>query len=376
MTASAVILSALLAVISSQARATQEYSLSFLSIPGSTEAEAMAISTNGIIAGSAYIQGGSSRSAVFWPDGINATVLPSLGGSGRAFGVSSNGVIVGYGPTATSALRAISWNNGIPTDLPTLGGSTSGAYGVNGTGIVVGFADLTGNSKQHATKWTLGVPEDLGSLGGDYSVAYAINGSGAIAGYSGTSAPGVQRATLWTTAGPEDLGTLGGTSSFAFGINNSQQVVGWSYLAGNGGISRATLWSSGQILNLGSLGGSQSFAVAVNDAGAAVGASLLPGDSFEHAVLYQGSVATDLNIYLSAGLTAQGWYLAQARGISESGAIVGWARNYITGDQQGFFLSPIPELPTPALCAVGLFLLYIAQRARRQESGAVHRTEA
>ena len=360
----AITVSLSITIISTGALATQVYKYHSLSLAGAIEGEAMAIGGDNLIAGSAYLQGNSSRSAIVWSTDGTATVLPGLNGGARTFGASTNGIVVGYGSTTIQALRGISWIGGVANELTTLGGSTSGAYDVNSNGVIVGFSDLVGNSKQHATMWTNGSPVDLGSLGGDNSVAYGINETGQIAGYSSTSTPGVQRATLWTTTGRLDLGTLGGTSSFSFDINDAQQVVGWSYLFGNGGESRATLWDQGQIINLGSLGGSQSFAVAINSSGTAVGASLLPGNSREHAVMYRDSKVIDLNIYLSAERSAEGWYITQARDISDAGAIVGWSLNSITGEKQAFLLSPVPELPSIILLITGLYGILLGRRAQ------------
>ena len=162
--------------------ASQQYNYVQLTIAGSAEGEAMAVGGDDLIVGSAYLQGSSSRSAVVWTLNNSATILTGLGAGARSFGASTTGIVVGYGATPAHALIGIAWTNAIPSELPTLGGSTSGAYGVNSRGIAVGFADLAGNSQQHATMWVHGVPHDIGTLGGSNSVAYAINATGAIAG--------------------------------------------------------------------------------------------------------------------------------------------------------------------------------------------------
>jgi probable HAF family extracellular repeat protein len=64
------------------------------------------------------------------------------------------------------------------TDLGTLGGTFSTAYGINSNGRIVGLS-TTASGERHAFYWQSGVMTDMGTLGGSYR---GCGGSAAIAG--------------------------------------------------------------------------------------------------------------------------------------------------------------------------------------------------
>src|SRR5688572_2240837 len=89
-----------------------------------------------------------------------------------------------------------------------------------------------------------------------------------------------------------DLGTLGGLSAQAYDINDAGQVVGYSTTATSQ--SHGFLWQNGTMTDLGTIGGTKSDAHAINGFGQIAGRSTVAANSVFHAVLWDGSVKTDL----------------------------------------------------------------------------------
>ena len=307
-------------------------------------------------------------------------LLPPLPNSTESTGLSINdrGQVVGWSGAGDAApLRATRWDGAVPIALTGLDWrDNSTAFDISNAGQVVG------QSGSRATLWNSGVATDLGTLGGTYATAWAISRAGQVVGFSALPGDNANytHATLWNGLTAIDLGTLGGTFSSASGINSAGQIVGWSVLAGNtggvhavlwnGGIAtdlglgyalkindlgqvvgqgsedpasssqRATLWSGGTRIDLGTLGGSLSTANDINNAGQIVGTSLLAGDVISHAVLWQGTVATDLNTVLDAATRDAGWYLSGAVAINSHGWITGTASNALTNETRAFLLRP------------------------------------
>ena len=96
------------------------------------------------------------------------------------------------------------------------------------------------------------------------------------------------------------------------------------------------------------------------------------GDAAQHATLWNGTTAIDLNSYLDAEILSAGWVLSYAFGINDNGWIVGGAYNTITHQSHGFLLKQIaapvaavPEPETYAMLLAGLGLLgFTARRSK------------
>ena len=211
-------------------------------------------------------------------------------------------------------------------DLGALLGPNSYAHGINNDGQVVGYWISTNGAR--AFLYSAGSVTDLGTLGGTNNYALSINSSGQIVGF-GEETNGT-RAFLYNSGSITNLGPLGGVNSYAYGINDNGQIVG--YIDTTNG-ARAFIYGDGGVTNLGTLGGTNSFGFGVNNSNLVVGSSSTAAEA-KHAFLWQNGVITNLNDAVPAG---SGWELNDARGINNSGKIVGWG--VTNGQEQAFLYS-------------------------------------
>jgi probable HAF family extracellular repeat protein len=204
---------------------------------------------------------------------------------------------------------------------------------------VVGDSFLAGNTEDHATIWNGTTPTDLGTLGGTISGAFGINETGQVVGYSYTAGNTTFQATIWNGTTVTVLNTLGGGNGLADAINNAGQVAGYS--STSSGAIHAALWYGIVPIDLGTLGTLPlSAANGLNDKGQVVGSSYTPAGP-GIAVLWQDGKPIDLNT-LIAGPLAVRVTLNSASAINNSGLIVGFGTDSITGEQSGYVLTPIP----------------------------------
>lgn len=357
--------------------ANAEYTFSLLNGLGSFSIP-MAINASGQVVGG-YNNGGN-RAAFLW-NGTTASDIGIIGTSYNfATSINTSGQIVGNSAyTGTGTVLATLWDNGNATNLGTFGGDPIYPTSINDSGQIAAIS-FFGSGPYQAILLSNGTTTSLGTLGGNtYSTANSINASGQVVGvsqstYQQTNGFSVLRATLWSDGTITDLGTLGGnlySISEASSINNSGQIVGYS--ATSNGRSHAALWSNGTITDLGTLGGVSSWAKSINALGQIVGSSTINGDGSQNyyndnrATLWNGTDITDLNSFLSPTDVADGWVLNDARGINDSGSIVGSASNSILGIQsQAFLLTPVPEADTSAMLLTGLGVLGFAARRRKK----------
>lgn len=164
---------------------------------------------------------------------------------------------------------------------------------------------------------------DLGTLPGpaSSSKANAINSSGVIAGET-MAQYGYYRAFRYDTS-MHDLGVLGtyDSYSYAYGINSGGKVVGISQYNNNGSFY-AFIQDGATMSHIPSLPyNGPNYAYSINDNGLIVGFAFVSSDYY-HAYVYDsitGGSPQDLGTL--------GGHLSQARGINNSGDIIGWA-NY------------------------------------------------
>jgi len=323
-------------VLSLIATASWSQSITWLGTLGGNESRAYGVSNNGVVVGWAYNAAGQPR-AFRWTASEGMQDLGALGGVwSYATGVSADGsVVVGWAYNAAGRYRAFRWQNGVMQDLGTLPGyDTSFAYAVSADGRVV-----VGDSGWRAFRWQNGFMRDLGTLGGNESRAFGVSANGAVVVGMYYNAAGQPRAFRWTASeGMQDLGTLGGVWSYATGVSaNGSVVVGWAHNAA--GYLLAFRWQNGVMQDLGTLPSGQANEACGVSADGAVVVGFSYSNYRQRAIRWTESGGMeDLNTTYASLLT-DGSVLYEARAISPNGRyIVGWGWNADTGFDEAFLL--------------------------------------
>jgi probable HAF family extracellular repeat protein len=277
--------------------------------------------------------------SMVWSNG-SAINLPSLGGYfNAAAAMNDQGMVVGVADTADQSggsIRPYLWQNGTITDLSTAAGTIYPAA-VNNSGWIVG---TTYPAWGHAALLRNGQVTDLSvTLGTSSSNAVGINDNGDIVGntYTDSNLGPLPSAYLLKAGQVTRLVSLGGPNSSAAAINRNGQIVGSANKPdsdGNGGyLSHAVLWHNGTVTDLGTLGGASSHANGLNSLGHVVGESATSNGS--SAFVYRDGKMLDLNTLIPSN---SGWVIWSARGINDSGQIVG--QGIFGGNIRAFLLSP------------------------------------
>lgn len=343
---------------------------------GNFSSVAMSVSGDGaIVVGLGTLPIGSTPFR--WSSEGGVTSLSGLPDNtwGWAYGVSTNGEVVGFTFSNTIIEEAFRWTESSGMSglgyLP--GGSVaSTAFDVSANGaVVVGWSD-SASSGQEAFHWTENSGMNaLGDLPGGsfFSKASGVSADGMVVVGHGVSASGGE-AFRWTADGVmEGLGDLdgGNFSSEAIATSaNGAVVVGWSDSASG---REAFRWTpDGGIIGLGDLpGGSfSSIALSVSGDGSIVVGRSESGSGDTTAFIWDEiNGMRSLQDVLSEdyGLDLTGWNLILAADISTDGrTIVGTGFNP-NGDSEGW----IAMIPEPASVVVfALCALALARRRTRE----------
>ncbi len=320
------------------------YTITNLGTLGGNRSVALGINRAGHVVGSAETADGRTHAFVYLTSAL--IDLGTLGGDeSHAYRISDGGLIVGRANTTDGEFRAfVTSASGEPLDLSQLDtrlkGIFSTAVDINSAGYVIGYRQTQGDhmaARRRAFIYRNFQVVDFGAFGGEDGVVAAINEAGQMVGYFGTE-PHADYADhhgfLLDETGLTDLGALGGKMTTPTDLNDSRQVVGYAQVSS--GENHAFLYQTGRLTDLGTLpGGTQSYAYAINNLGQAVGASDSSA-SAQLAVLFDRGVPKDLNGLIPAGAR---WLLTEARGINDSGQIVG--TGIFDGQVRAFLLTPI-----------------------------------
>jgi len=341
-------------VLSLIATASWSQSITWLGTLGGHWSEAYGVSDNGVVVGWAYNASGQKR-AFRWQNGVMQDLGTLGGGISEAWGVSADGaVVVGWAENAGRQWRAFRWQNGVMQDLGTRGDYSSMAYGVSADGAVV--VGAFPNPEWRAFRWQNGITQDLGvpSSSYRYSYASAVSADGSVVVGIAQTYSGNQHVFRWENGVWRVIGTLSGyDSSYPTAVSaNGTVVVGraynwyysywWQY--------RAFRWTaaSGQMQDLGALpGGQGGEALGVSADGAVVVGftNYNANYSQRRAVRWTASGIEDLNTTYASLLT-NGSALREARAISPNGRyIVGVGYNAATERTEAFLLDTTGRPP-------------------------------
>ena len=239
----------------------------------------------------------------------------TLGAKSYAQAINNRGEVAGYWDTGTNGIHAFLYSQGIFLDLGSLGGTNRYALSINGSSQVIGFSETSEGTR--AFLFSGATMRNIGGFWPGNSYAFGINTSGQIVGHVETAEG--YRAFLLDAEAATFLGTLGGTNSFAFGINSLRQIAGASQNSNQK--LQAFVWENGHLVNLNelvpvALGWDLRDARGINDSGAIVGWGVINGG--EHAFLYLRGMVSDLGA-LHAGQSSY------ALGLNNSNQVVGGA---------------------------------------------------
>jgi uncharacterized membrane protein len=201
-------------------------------------ARATGINDSGEIVGfKQNLNGAGDKS--FKVQGSTATqlpVLPNGGANADALGLSSNGLIVGDADSSASSRQAVEWStSGAITALPQPANTfQSQAFAVNASGVAVGDVVSSTDGDSHAVMWANGKVTDLspGTVLGLNAVANAISDSGVIVGGGGNGDGFVYQNGTATDLNTLIAPTTGLTLGAATGVNSKGLIAGSATLNG------------------------------------------------------------------------------------------------------------------------------------------------
>jgi len=301
---------------------------------GTNASFATGINASGQVSGYS-VSGTNSSHAWRYSKPVGLVELGSFAGvDNRAIGINNSGQVIGYSMDTNGVAHGFIFN-GVLTDI---GGTNVFPQHINSSGKISGFStDTNGND----SALLFSSPNTFSNLGliakaalPAEAAAYGLNDLGIVVGI-GTGSNNFNRAFRSTANGTlEELGTLGGDESWAYAINNSNQICGSaSFVTGD---SHAFIFSDATgMSDLLTLGGYTATAFALDNAGNVVGSAEIANRTL-HAVLWPfGGAPRDLNEYIPVN---SGWVLTEARGVNDSGQIVG--NGLLNGQPRAFLLTP------------------------------------
>ena len=318
----------------------QTYTVIDVSAPGGKPSFATGVNAGGQVSGYSTV---GAKGALAWrfTPGTGTLDLGSFGGAdSRALGINDAGQVTGYATDAADLAHGFVFSDA--GGLTDIGGNGGGApivaQHLNAAGQVVGFSSDAGDEQA----FRFSPPSlmlNLGTLPNApapaTAAAYGVNNAGRVVGI-GSSPSGFNRAFRTDANGANltDLGTLGGDESWAYAINSADQVAG---TASSLSIDlHAFLFSDVTgMTDLGTLGGYTSTAFALDSTGNVVGTAQDATNAM-HAFVWTLSLGMrDLNELVPVN---SGWVLTEARGINDSGQIVG--NGLLNGQPRAFLLTP------------------------------------
>jgi probable HAF family extracellular repeat protein len=314
-------------------------------LPGKSASFGTALNDDGVVVGYAAANAQSQQPRAFLYPGYGrelglVDLRTGWGAASRALGINNAGRVVGAVWTGPNAFRGFLYDPESRTNLLDLGvflgGTTSLASGINDDGLMTGFGD-TASGQMRAF---LANPAliDLGTLSNALgSQALAINNAGHVVGFA-YWASGVTNAFLYANGQFVNLGTLpGGSNSCATALNDQGVIVGWADTAA--GRVEGFVYAQSQMTSLGDvLGGGSCQPLAINTFGQIVGTAL-DTNGQRRAFVYDNGHALDLNALLPDNSS---WTIFEARGINRYGQIVATA---VRGDEtRAVLLFPATEI--------------------------------
>ena len=296
------------------------------------QAVARSLTPKGLVVGALETSDRLMSRPATWTLGGQLTLVPHdpQNTQGGVSDATDSGVLIGFRRVSSNAnVQAVRWAPQGPTPLSTA--FISIAVAVNPRGVAVGQIVQADGITTEARRWTkAGVEEALPSLGGILSVAQGINRDGRMVG-AATDSQSIINAVSWSPKGELRLLPSWGQGSFADRISDSGDVVGWAFRGETTPQMRPVLWrNETELVDLGSLEGGDGQAYDVNVQQVVVGmASTASGHG--NAFVWRSGTMTNLNTMVPKRFLNAGNRLVGANRISDSGVILAWAVQSVSG---------------------------------------------
>ena len=218
-------------------------------------------------------------------------------------------------------------------------------------------------------------------FGGQQSAGNGITFNGTVVGVS-VNAAGVQQPVVWAPGSPVSrlpTGNFVGGGVWAT-TADGRYMSGYVTVNSGGLFTQAAMWNQAQLVVLPTVDGTfQSYAYGANASGVAVGSlgfgTAINGvvtDAIFRGAIWQGSSVVDLNTLINPAELPEGAYISSARGINDTGSIVGQI-TFANRGTQAFLMTPVTAVPEPAhalllLSGLAVLSVEIRRRARRQHA--------
>ena len=335
------VLALLTLCLATSASSAQEYEVDHLGNFQGTSSYALDINDGGSVVGYSMKSFPLGSQFYAWASvrGREIMLPPLAGTMNAAYALDNSSRVVGYSFDTLGHLVGFGQDlflNQAPHSLPPLYGNFSTAKAINDAGTVVGISHspyVSGGVREYrGVIWNQGVPTELPTLGGTFSDARGINQRGIIVG-AAKDQHDMLRAIRYQDGALIQLPDLS-FGACANAINDWNHIVGWVFH--QDGSSSAAMWVDGQLSLLSDLGGTDSYAWDINNSDIIVGSSQL-APSQGVATVWRGGDVFDIN-QLPTG-THNFTDLKVARGINDSGQIVGWG-TVQAGQTRAFIAHP------------------------------------
>ena len=221
-----------------------------------------------------------ASSQLIWAQSYTFT---ALNGIGRPSGINNAGQIVGYS-LGGEQTRGFIYANGVLTNITAPGSRNTFAYGINSNGQIVGAANGSAGGTYgflyaNGTFTTISVP------GSSSTVVRGVNDNGQIVG-SASNSTGGQQGFVYNAGVFTTVTMAGSFSTNPYGINNSGQIVGT--FSDSTGYQSGFLYDKGVFTTISVPNSTDTFAYGINNIGQIVGSFL--DNSGTHGFVYSNGV--------------------------------------------------------------------------------------
>lgn len=352
--------------------ANAQWTPTVLNSTGYQRVEGQAFSSSKLFGQAVPDSNGNDPHAILWNSSGTSFVdiHPSGFVQSHAFGASASSQVgMAAGFFQGSWQHAIVWHgtaaSAIDLHPVSLGFSYSFAVGATDEDQV-GYGGNGANVEEHALLWHGSASSviDLNPSGFRGSIAYGTNGSKQF-GYSrGPSNDVGRHASLWSGSAESmvDIHPTQFAASEIHGVSGDNQI-GFVYDQNASYNHRASMWSNtaASFVDLEPTGYSYTTGVGISSYGQ-VGDGFRDGDPYRHALYWNGSASTMVDLHLLLANLPLQFEQSWATGIDDNGDVIGYGRT----QSQQYAIKWTHVVPEPGTyLAIGTGLLFLIRSRRK-----------